>query len=44
MFGAFPEVLGVGDVRDAIRLQHGQAFDQACVPLRRRRMLGRASA
>jgi hypothetical protein len=31
MFGAFVEVLRVSDVKDAIRLRHRQAFDQAGV-------------
>jgi hypothetical protein len=33
MFGAFREVSGIGDVKDAVRLQHCQEFDQAGVRL-----------
>ena len=33
MFGAFLEVLGIGDVKDAMRLRRRQAFDEAGVRL-----------
>jgi hypothetical protein len=33
MFGAFLEVLGIGDVKDAMRLRNRQAFDQTGVCL-----------
>jgi hypothetical protein len=33
MFGGFLEVLGIGDVKDAMRLRNRQAFDQTGVCL-----------